>query len=149
MANSKKKNAEFHKTRNWVIVCNGKDFDIDGAFENLKYVDWHQPMKECFEGDLVYIYVYGTYDAIRFITRIVKRDKPTATIDDGPYVRGADGDAGTAPFMELAPVMQLDPIGLDAQSIWDHGYTGILRGPVHATEELERFIAFRAKMKTR
>ena len=83
------------------------------------------------------------YDAMRFITRIVKSNKSEPTIDDGPYILGKDGESGTAPFMQLAPVMRLNPDGLDAQSIWGHGYTGILRGPVHSTEELERYIAFK------
>ena len=30
----------------WVIVCNPNYYDIESAFKNMNFIDWHQNIKE-------------------------------------------------------------------------------------------------------
>ena len=41
----------------WIIPCNIKYYDVEGAFEKLKCLDWKQSNKSIHVGDEVYIYI--------------------------------------------------------------------------------------------
>lgn len=41
----------------WIIPCNVKYYDVQGAFKKLKCLDWKQSNKSIRVGDEVFIYI--------------------------------------------------------------------------------------------
>ena len=66
----------------WIIPCNLKYYDVDGAFSKLPRIDWKQSLKNVEVGDIVYIYVGTPVKAIRYkcLVNKVKLPAPELTI---------------------------------------------------------------------
>lgn len=66
----------------WTIICNPNYYDIFGAFNKLKKINWKQPTS-IEEGDIVYIYITKPIQEIRFKCKVTKTGIPyTETSDD-------------------------------------------------------------------
>ena len=68
----------------WIISVNPEIYDVINAFRNLGTIDWHQSI-DMEVGDIVYIYVSGDVNAIRFRCRVNAVDLDDVTIDSSDY----------------------------------------------------------------
>lgn len=57
----------------WIIPCNPKLYDIEGAFNKLDTLDWTQKHNACV-GDIIYIYVGGDYRSIMYKCEVLETD---------------------------------------------------------------------------
>jgi len=120
----------------WVIPCNIKFYDLDGAFSDLKVIDWRQSTNVCVD-DTVYIYVGQSVGQIRYKCSVLKIDKNTSTIDDSKYTKSLP----TAKrFMELEFVKEY-PLSdsLKLKSLKENGLK-TPQGPSKATDELISYL---------
>ena len=78
---SAKKKAKFRPPKEWIIPSNPKYYDIQGAFEQSKEIDWKQG-KGIKKDDIVYMYVAAPISAILYKCRVTKTDIPFE-YDDG------------------------------------------------------------------
>ena len=65
------KRTDNKQTVSWIIPCNPKYYDVFGAFDNLKSIDWSQSASSISVGDTIYIYVGQPIQAIMFKTRVI------------------------------------------------------------------------------
>ena len=69
----------------WIIPCNVNYYDIAGAFESLRCIDWKQ--SRMFEvEDVVYIYMGRPIKAITYKCRVNKVNLPFLEIDDSAFI---------------------------------------------------------------
>lgn len=70
----------------WTIICNINYYDIFGAFDKLKIINWKQPAS-IETGDIVYIYVTKPFQEIRFKCMVNKTGIPytDTIIDDSEF----------------------------------------------------------------
>lgn len=57
----------------WIIPCNPKLYDIEGAFNKFETIDWRQTHNASI-GDIVYIYVGGQYKSIMYKCEVIGTD---------------------------------------------------------------------------
>lgn len=69
----------------WIVPCNPKYYDVDGAFKSLKTLDWKQSSKNIQEGDFVFIYVSRPVQAIKYLCKVNKTNLHARDIDDSEY----------------------------------------------------------------
>jgi hypothetical protein len=85
----------------WVIVCNPKYYDIESAFKNLIFIDWHQNIKANID-DQVFIYVGKPVGAILYRCIVRKIELSADQIaDDHEYNREIDSVPKTDKYMRL------------------------------------------------
>ena len=78
---SKETKQKMRPPMEWLIPANPKYYDIQGAFEQAKEIDWKQG-KGIKKGDIVYMYVAAPVSAILYKCKVTKTDIPFE-YDDG------------------------------------------------------------------
>ena len=76
--------------QDWIIPCNPKFYDVEGAFSKLKLIDWKQSSKNIQVGDSVYIYIAKPIMAIRYKCKVNKVNLDCIEIDDSSFVVNGD-----------------------------------------------------------
>ena len=74
----------------WIVPCNLKYYDVEGAFQTLKTVDWKQQVAKVQKNDTVLIYISSPVRAILYNCTVVKTNKKESTIDDSTFVIKGD-----------------------------------------------------------
>ena len=125
---------------NWIIPCNPKNYDVIGAFQKLKQIDWKQSMKNIDTGDIVYIYVSRPYQKIMFQCVVVKTNLPRVEIDDDIFVEDGTPFVGYGNHMRLQLIKKLDGPVLGLDMLKRNGLKGNVQGPMRVSGELLRYI---------
>lgn len=115
---------------NWIIPCNPRYFDIIGAYDTLRTIDWRQWVKNIEPGDIVYIYVGKPFQAIMYKTRVVMTDIPWENVDtsDEPFdLEDSDSD-NPDHCMRLELIKKYPPTALTFEKLRCHGLKGSLQG---------------------
>lgn len=77
--------------RNIIVPCNKSLYDVDGAFADLKEIDWRQNIN-VEVGAKAYIYVGKPFEAgLVYECKVIKTNKTIETIDDSKYTKTQDG----------------------------------------------------------
>ena len=85
----------------WIIPCNPLQYDVIGAFNEMKKVEWKQSVNINI-GDIVFIYVGKPYKQIMFKCVANKVDLHSADrIDDSKFVIDDSNYSNTGRYMEL------------------------------------------------
>lgn len=126
----------------WIFPCNSNDYDIEGAFDGLKSIDWTVRNYKVAEGDTIYIYVSAPVKAIRYKYIVTKTDKKYTTIDDVKYGGAPAGTSGET-YAELKGVFKFAEPGITLDEMRDCGYMGSMQGPVKVSEEIGQLISYR------
>ena len=127
--------------RKWVISSKPKYYNVVGAFNTLKSINWKQGEKKFQIGDIVYIYVAEPLKAIKYKTEVIQINLATPTIDDSEFV--IDGSKfDSEKHMELSLLKSFDDDLLSYQEITEKSIKGLkgIQGPRILTDELESFI---------
>ena len=85
----------------WIIPCNLKYYNVEGAFKKLKTIDWKQSAKNIFVGDIVYIYVGKPVSSIKYKCRVNKTNLASVEIDDSDFVIHGENYENYGRHMEL------------------------------------------------
>ena len=106
----------------WLISSNPKYYDVINAFKNLKRIDWKQNTNVAV-GDIVYIYISGTEQAIRIKSKAVRVDKSKPTIDDSKYDLSGQFDGTYGRYMELELIGILEGDVYKRTLLEPHGFS--------------------------
>lgn len=126
----------------WIIPCNIKSYDVIGAFQSLKSVDWKQSrnLKSAEAGDIILIYVSAPFSCIKYICRINTVNKPKETIDDSAFVINGENYIEYGNYMELRLLNTLEEDRLRLKDLQDNGMKGAVQGPRSLKGELLDFV---------
>ena len=108
----------------WVIPCNIKYYDVDGAFRNLGCVNWKQVARRIDTGDIVYIYVAKPVSAIRYKCRVNKANLKAREIDDLDFVRDGSRYLHYGNYMELELLKAYDGSLFGLHTLRENGFCG-------------------------
>ena len=72
---SKKKKQQMRPPKQWIIPANPKFYDVQGAFERSREIDWKQG-NGIRAGDTVYMYVAAPVSAILYCCEVLETDIP-------------------------------------------------------------------------
>ena len=127
----------YHK--NWIVPCNPKDYDIDGAFKKLNVINWKQA-KNYSIGDYIYIYVSGNQKHISYKAKVTKTNIPAAElIDDAEFVVN-DENYKDSKKMEIELVGRSNSEGLNFPELKKHGLKSNLQSSIILTSPLLDYI---------
>jgi hypothetical protein len=123
----------------WIFPCNEDYFDIDGAFENLEYLDWDIQNHKIEIGDYVYIYVSAPVSAIRYKC-VVTDLSDTKTIDDSAY--GGRPVGYSANEATLKFLYTYTGPGIELSEMRERGINArfSMQSIIHMPEQLEEYI---------
>ncbi|CAM3419920.1 HNH endonuclease [Macrococcoides canis] len=126
----------------WIIPCNIKSYDVIGAFQSLKSIDWKQSrnLKSAEVGDMVLIYVSAPYSCIKYVCKIKVVNKPKVTIDDRTFVINGENYVDYGNHMELKLVNELEEGSLNLKALQENGMKGAVQGPRTVKGELLDFV---------
>ncbi|WP_323707918.1 HNH endonuclease [Mammaliicoccus sciuri] len=126
----------------WIIPCNIKSYDVIGAFQALKYIDWKQSrnLKSAEVGDLVLIYLSAPYSCIRYVCRIKVVNKLKVTIDDRRFVINGENYVDYGNHMELELIDELEEDSLSLKDLQENGMKGAVQGPRSINGKLLDFV---------
>lgn len=85
----------------WIVPCNPSQYDVFGAFKQLKRVEWKQ-ITNINVGDIVFIYISKPIQAIKYKCIATKVNLPSAgRIDDSKFVIDDTKYKSNGRYMEL------------------------------------------------
>ena len=124
---------------NWVIPCSTASYDVIGAFQTLKKLDWKQSTN-VEVGSLVYIYVSAPISAIKFKCKAVEVNKTSVTIDDSEFVINGEAYENSGRYMCLE-LQDEYPDGLFPKDALLGNGLKTIQGPSKVSEELQLFLS--------
>ena len=124
----------------WAVSCNLKYYDVYGAFETLKILNWKQTSQKMEIGDIVYIYISAPEMEIRFKCRVNKTNLPTIEIDDSKFILSENNFEAFPRHMELE-LLEKYPTGtITKEDLHNHGLKGNIMRPRRLDGELLEYI---------
>jgi len=122
---------------NWIIITNPKFYDIVGAFEKFKTIDYKQST-DIKTGDTVYIYMAHPYQEIKYKCVALKTDLSSREVDTSEFDIDNTNykDAGRYMTLELKEVYDEYITLEDLQEI---GIKSV-QGPFKVSEKLQKVI---------
>ena len=125
--------------QDWIIPCNPKFYNVEGAFSKLKRINWKQSSPNICVGDEIYIYVAKPIMAIKYKCRVTKVNLDSIEIDDREFVVNGDPYITYPVHMELELVRQYeDELTMDI--LKQYGIKGSIQSPRKLNKELESYI---------
>lgn len=121
----------------WIIPCNPKLYDVDGAFAKLKCLDWRQTAKSIEVNDEVYIYVGAPIKAIKYRCKVNKTNLHTLMIDDSEFELSKSLNRDTSIFMELELLETYDDSKYSYEKLKERGLKGNIQGPRRSLELID------------
>ena len=125
----------------WIIPCNTKYYDVFGAFEKLKVLDWKQSNPNVSVGDSVFIYVGAPVMAVTFKCVVRKVNVPSIEIDDSEFIINGGPYVNYGRHMELELQRTYGEKELSRDVLESVGVAGRIMGPRRAPEAFERYVA--------
>lgn len=122
---------------NWIIITNPKYYDIVGAFEKYKKIDYKQST-DIKTGDTVYIYMAHPYQEIKYKCVALKTDLSSREVDTSEFDIDNTNykDAGRYMTLELQEIYD-EYITLE--DLQDIGIKSV-QGPFKVSERLQKLI---------
>ena len=121
----------------WINPCNIKYYDVEGAFEKLKCLDWKQSNKSIHVGDEVYIYIGKPVQAIKYRCKVNKVNIDGIEIDDSEFVRDGEPYETYRNHMEIELVEKYDVFRYSLEVLRKKGLKGNIQGPRRANGLLD------------
>lgn len=118
----------------WIIPCNIELYDVIGAFQKLKCIDWKQSNHSISENDVVYIYVGKPISAIKYKCRVNKANYEKASIDDSEFVINGEVYENYGNYMELELLEEYDQSNFSIEVLKANGLRGRIQGPRRVNE---------------
>ena len=118
----------------WIIPCNLKYYDVFGAFNNLKSVDWKQTCRSISVGDEVFIYVGKPVSAILYKCKVNCVNYKMPKIDDTAFVINGDPFENYGNYMELELLEKFNETQFHRDILVKHGLKGNIQGARRVNE---------------
>lgn len=114
--------------KQWIIPCNVKYYDVKGAFQKLKRLDWKQSNKSIEIGDEIFIYVGVPIKAIKYKCKVNKINLEHTEIDDTEFVLNGEPYETYGNYMELELTAEFDDAKYSLDVLKDKGLKGNIQG---------------------
>lgn len=125
----------------WIIPCNIKLYDVIGAFNKLKCLDWKQSNRSISPGDEVFIYVGKPICSILFKCKVNRSNYSEAQIDDSEFILHGDTYENYGNYMELEVLEKYNVSRFHKDVLVANGLKGNIQGP-RRVNELESLLNF-------
>lgn len=123
----------------WIISCNPSYYDVAGAFNKLKEIEWKQSVN-INVGDIVYIYVGKPFKEIKYKCIAKKVDLNSAgRIDDSEFMLDNSNYNNYGRYMELSLLIKYEDQQYPLSKLKEHGLKSV-QGPSKVTKELYNYI---------
>lgn len=121
----------------WILPCNPEYYDIDGALQELRNIDW---FTNCHidKGDICYIYISHTEKAIFYKCKAISGIKDKSTIDDSEYGGNKPGVDRKCVEIELLDIYSSP--GITYYELCEVGVKGSIRSPMKVEGDLAEYI---------
>lgn len=129
----------------WFISGNPKYYDVIGAFRKLGKVDWKQSTNVS-EGDIVYIYVSDSIQAVRFKCRANKVNIEEPDIDDSEFNVSGEYDGTYGRYMELEMLEEFLWPAFSRKTLENYGFSSP-QSPVRVPEQVKTYMDLIQKLK--
>lgn len=113
----------------WLIAANPNKYDIDLAFNELKFIDWTKNANYK-KNDIIFIYVSNPVQRIKYICKVINDNvNEDEAIDDKKYwLNSSDFNKSSNGHVRLELIKKIKfDISLD--DLRTHGFNGNLQGP--------------------
>lgn len=127
----------YHKS--WIIPCNSKDYNIDGAFKKNHLLNWKQA-KNYSVGDDIYIYVSSSQKHISYKARVTKINVADSELIDDKEFQINDDNYKDSKKMEIELVGQSNSEGLNYSELKKHGLQSNLQSSIILTSPLLDYV---------
>lgn len=124
----------------WIIPCNPRYYDVFGAFDKFKVLDWHQANPNMEIGDIVYIYVGAPKQAIMFKCKVNKVNLSENNVDDSEFAINR-GVYDNQRYMELELLKKYSQDVLSVAVLQEHGVQGRIMGPRRMQLQLREYVS--------
>lgn len=124
----------------WIVPCNPKYYNVAGAFEKLKTIDWKQSNKNISVSDIVYIYVGVPVKAIVYKCRVNKVNLSVVEIDDTGFIIDPTNYRPFKKYMELELINKYDENVLSLENMRNNSIKGSIQGVQRVNPELSAYI---------
>lgn len=124
----------------WIIPCNPQYYDVFGAFDKFKVLDWHQANPNMEIGDIVYIYVGKPTQAIMFKCKVNKVNLSENNVDDSEFAKNR-GVYDNQRYMELELLKKYSQDVLSMAVLREHGVQGWIMGPRTMQPQLREYVS--------
>ncbi|MDE6502214.1 MAG: hypothetical protein K2L10_09035 [Ruminococcus sp.] len=124
----------------WIVPCNPKYYNVKGAFEKMKNLDWKQSNKNIHKDDIVYIYVGKPVQAIVYKCKVNKVNLSNIEIDDSEFVIDGTNYETYKRHMELEIIKIYDKNVLSIEKMKEKNVKGSIQCPRKVKPELSDYI---------
>lgn len=122
----------------WILPCNKKYYDIDGALKQQGFVEWHQTNAKVQVGDIIYLYITKPSCEIQYKCEVVSINNPACGEKDKEFSLGLNYSHYNR-YMTLKPVKQyLTPTTFT--QLVELGFSGTVRCIRHLDDCFVNFI---------
>ena len=129
----------------WIISGNPKKYNVVDAFHELGKVDWKQSTNIS-EGDIVYIYVSDTIQAVRFKCRANKVNMKRPDIDDSKFDVSGEFDGTYGRYMELEMLEEFPETLFSRKILENHGFSSP-QSPIRLPVQLKTYMDLIQKLR--
>lgn len=131
-------NKYFRKNDSWIIVCNPKMYDVDGALKKLDKIEWKQSINvRC--GDIVYIYIGSPIQAICYKCKVTNTNITNPKRDDNEFILDGSNYVNYKRYMELELEVEYRKDEFILKKLKEHGLKSV-QGPSKVKEELKQYL---------
>lgn len=123
----------------WIIPCNILYYDVIGAFNELKKIEWKQSVN-IKENDIVYIYLGKPFSQIKYkcIARKVDLER-AGRIDDSKFILDGSNYINYGRYMELELLCEYEDQQYPYCNLKNKGLKSV-QGPSRVNDELSNYI---------
>lgn len=131
-------NHRLGSNRKWIIPCNVKYYNVEGAFKRMDILEWKQ-RTNVEKGDIVYIYIGNPWKQIRYKCIAIAVDMPVPTIDDSEYILDGTVYENYGRYMRLKLLEEYAEGLFTYSQLKENGLVSV-QGPTIVSDELEGYI---------
>lgn len=129
----------------WFISGNPKQYDVEGAFGKLGKVHWKQSANVS-EGDIVYIYVSDSIQAVRFKCRVNKINIVEPDIDDNEFNVSGEYNGTDGRYMELEMLEKFSWPAYSRKILENYGFSSP-KSPVRVPVKVKTYMDLIQKLQ--
>ena len=133
----------FSINNTWIIPCDLKTYNVDGAFNKFDTIYWKQSTNVS-KGDTIFLYVSGTVGRICYKCDVLEADCPlskVSEIDDSEFVLDGSNYANYPKHMLIQLKKVVKNANLSLFDLRNNGLNGNIQGPQKVTGSLLKYIS--------
>ena len=119
----------------WIIPCNINLYNVIGAFEKLRCIEWKQTNRSISKGDEVFIYVGKPICSILYKCKVNRANFSESRIDDSEFVLKSEGlNQNYGNYMELELIEKYEESRFHFNVLVSNGLKGRIQGARRVNE---------------